>query len=530
MMVAGRRDRLRGRRGSSCSTASRSSLPTDARVAVIGGSGSGKDVLGQVLARLALPTGGSIKLDGDDFLQLSRIRLGARTPISARKPTCSRCRCATTCCSACSTRSPARLRRARRRADPRSDSRREAERAGNPAARPDADWSTTSWRAPPARTTRLPLHGAGAEDRRAGRGHLSPRPARRDRRQHAHPDLAEKTSRRGTSCTGGCRTPPMPGLVEPFKSTSTTRTCRSPRTCCSARRSARTSTATTSPPIPYMQTVLKEGLDGTCSQWACSIAETMVELFSGLSPDNPAVRAVQLHLGRRAAATSRLPCSGWAARAPTRAVRPRPLQADPAGLRYIEARHRLGLIDAAMEDAPARGAARLRAMPAAPQYAGDIEFYDSERYNGAGALQRQHPVRPRRVRHRRRRDASRAKWCAMWWPNCGLESEIYPHRPRLPGRPRRQAVVRQPAQRRRSRAASSGDRTSSSSTDAMAGIPAPTRREIIEPAARGDCEGAYADDRDVRRSRAEAGFDIVLNFEDGVTVEGAGAERPDARR
>src|SRR5260370_22320399 len=36
-------------------------LPTAGKLAVIGGSSSGKEVLGQVLARLTLPTGGSVK-------------------------------------------------------------------------------------------------------------------------------------------------------------------------------------------------------------------------------------------------------------------------------------------------------------------------------------------------------------------------------------------------------------------------------------------------------------------------------------
>ena len=48
-------------------------------MAVIGGSSSGKEVLGQVLARLTLPTGGSIKIDGNDFFQLPEYVLGART-------------------------------------------------------------------------------------------------------------------------------------------------------------------------------------------------------------------------------------------------------------------------------------------------------------------------------------------------------------------------------------------------------------------------------------------------------------------
>ncbi|MEI6203338.1 MAG: DNA translocase FtsK, partial [Enhydrobacter sp.] len=53
-------------------------VPTDAKIAVIGASSSGKDVLGQVLARLVLPNGGSIKIDGKDFLQLPEYLLGSR--------------------------------------------------------------------------------------------------------------------------------------------------------------------------------------------------------------------------------------------------------------------------------------------------------------------------------------------------------------------------------------------------------------------------------------------------------------------
>src|SRR5262249_16986073 len=45
-------------------------VPTDGKIAVIGGAGSGKDVLGQVLARRMMPSGGSIRLDGKDFFQV----------------------------------------------------------------------------------------------------------------------------------------------------------------------------------------------------------------------------------------------------------------------------------------------------------------------------------------------------------------------------------------------------------------------------------------------------------------------------
>ena len=53
-------------------------LPTSSRVAVIGAASSGKDVLGQVLARQTLPSSGSIKIDGKDFFQLPEHVLGAR--------------------------------------------------------------------------------------------------------------------------------------------------------------------------------------------------------------------------------------------------------------------------------------------------------------------------------------------------------------------------------------------------------------------------------------------------------------------
>src|SRR6185436_12814137 len=54
-------------------------LPTDGRIAVIGGAGSGKEVLGQVLARQVSPNGGSIKIDGQDYFQLPEYVVGART-------------------------------------------------------------------------------------------------------------------------------------------------------------------------------------------------------------------------------------------------------------------------------------------------------------------------------------------------------------------------------------------------------------------------------------------------------------------
>jgi len=107
---------------------------------VIGGSSSGKEVLGQVLARLALPSGGSIKLDGKDFFQLPEYVLGARTayvgqetylfPLSVRDNLLLRLKIRPV--------TPATYDDATRQL--REAFWKEAERAGNPALDPNADW------------------------------------------------------------------------------------------------------------------------------------------------------------------------------------------------------------------------------------------------------------------------------------------------------------------------------------------------------------------------------------------------------
>src|SRR5882757_8205077 len=115
-------------------------LPTAGKLAVIGGSSSGKEVLGQVLARLTLPTGGSIKLDGKDFFQLPEYVLGARTayvgqetylfPLSVRDNLLFGLKIRPV--------APASYDEATRTL--REAFWREAERAGNPALDPNADW------------------------------------------------------------------------------------------------------------------------------------------------------------------------------------------------------------------------------------------------------------------------------------------------------------------------------------------------------------------------------------------------------
>ena len=157
---AGRRDGVRGRPGEAARQRVADRCRPTRKLAVIGGSSSGKDVLGQVLARLVPPTGGSIKLDGKDFFQLPEYVLGARTayvgqetylfPLSVRDNLLF------------GLKHPAG-RAGARTTTPRSAVReafwKEAERAGNPPLDPNADWIDYELAGATGPADLLPLHG-----------------------------------------------------------------------------------------------------------------------------------------------------------------------------------------------------------------------------------------------------------------------------------------------------------------------------------------------------------------------------------
>ena len=137
---------------------------------------------------------------------------------------------------------------------------------------------------------------------------------------------------------------------------------------------------------PYMQSVLQRTeLDRDLLRMGLSIAETMVELFSGLSPDNPLFEQYSFisadELPNVRLLLQRL--GGKGAEAVPDADRPR-LTTLP--LRYIEARHRLGLIDTEMEGR-ILAARRVFASGLPDNMRGAVEFYDVTRYNSAANLQ-----------------------------------------------------------------------------------------------------------------------------------------------
>ena len=360
-------------------------LATNATTAVIGGAGSGKDVLGQVLARLTWPSSGTIKLDGQDFFQLPEYLLGARTayvgqetylfPLSVRdnllfglkhRPV-----------------HPAQYDEAKQAE--REAFWREAERAGNPPLDPNADWIDYELAGATGPADLLPcvVHALQQvefdEDIYSFGLRGSIDAVRR-------PDLAAKILMARKALHGRLQDTSYAGLVEPFNAEKYNKNLSVAENLLFGTPVSKAFNGDNLAAEPYVQTVFKDlGLDQDLLRMGLSIAQTMVELFSDLSPDNPLFEQYSFisadELPNVRLLLQRL--GGKGIEAVPEADRAR-LMTLP--LRYIEARHRLGLIDAEMED---RLLAARRAfaanLPASLRSA--VEFYDFEKYNSAATLQ-----------------------------------------------------------------------------------------------------------------------------------------------
>src|SRR5476651_690499 len=360
-------------------------LPTDSRVAVIGAPSSGKDVLGQVLARLTVPTAGSIKIDGQDYYRIPETVLGARSayigqetylfPLSVRdnllfglkhRPV-----------------APATYDDAVRAE--REAFWREAALAGNAVLDPNADWvdyelagATGSADLLPRMVDALKQVEFDEEIYSLGlRGAIDG--ARR-------PDLAEKVLAARKALHGRLQDPAYAGLIEPFNPDRYNKNLSVAENLLFGTPLGKEFAGDNLATNPYMQSVLKQtGLDQDLVRMGLSIAETMVELFSGLAGDNPLFEQYSFisadELPNVRLLLQRL--GGKGVEAVPEADRPR-LMTLP--LRYIEARHRLGLIDAAMEER-LLAARRAFATRLPETLRGAVEFYDFERYNSAATLQ-----------------------------------------------------------------------------------------------------------------------------------------------
>ncbi len=360
-------------------------VPTDGKLAVIGTGSSGKDVLGQVLGRVVPPSAGSIKIDGQDYSQLPEYVLGARCayigqetylfPLSVRdnllfglkhRPV-----------------APAKYDAATQAE--REAFWREATRAGNPALDPFADWIDYELAGASGPADLLPcmVHALKQVEFDEDIYSLGLRGAVDAAKR---PELAEKILKARRALHGRLQDPAYAGLIEPFNADQYNKNLSVAENLLFGTPVGRAFDGDNLAADPYVQSVLKEtGLDHDLLRMGLSIAETMVELFSGLSPDNPLFEQYSFisadELPNVRLLLQRL--GGKGVEAVPEPDRPR-LTTLP--LRYVEARHRLGLIDTAMQE---RLLTARRAFAAAlpTERRSDVEFYDFQSYNSAGTLQ-----------------------------------------------------------------------------------------------------------------------------------------------
>ncbi len=200
------------------------------------------------------------------------------------------------------------------------------------------------------------------------------------------PDLAEKILKARHALHGRLQDTSYAGLVEPFNAEKYNKNLSVAENLLFGTSVGKDFDGDNLAADPYVQSVFKDlGLDQDLLRMGLSIAETMVELFSGLSPDNPLFEQYSFisadELPNVRVLLQRL--GGKGAEAVPEADRAR-LMTLP--LRYIEARHRLGLIDAAMEDR-LLSARRAFAANLPPSLRNAVEFYDFGKYNSAATLQ-----------------------------------------------------------------------------------------------------------------------------------------------
>ncbi|HLM14972.1 MAG TPA: ABC transporter ATP-binding protein [Reyranella sp.] len=360
-------------------------LPTCSKLAVIGGSSSGKDVLGQVLARLTLPSGGSIKLDGNDFFQLPEYVLGARTSYVGQETYLFPLSVRDNLLFGLKIRPIAPAKYDDKAMAERELFRKEAERSGNPSLDPNADWVDYELAGATGPADLLPrmvetlkqveldedIYALGL------RGTID---------QATRPDLAERILKARHAMHGRLQDPSYAGLVETFNGDRYNRNLSVAENILFGTPLGKDFAGDSIAVDPYMQSVLRAtGIDLDLQRMGLTIAETMVELFSGLSPDNPLFEQYSFisadELPNVRLLLQRL--GGKGIDAVPEADRPR-LMTLP--FRYTEARHRLGLIDAALEERLLAARHAFAAGLPAP-LRGAVEFYDFERYNSAATLQ-----------------------------------------------------------------------------------------------------------------------------------------------
>jgi putative ABC transport system ATP-binding protein len=357
----------------------------DRRLALVGPAGGGKEAVAQVIARLTRPSGGTVRIGADDLASLPESTTGARIsyvgqdvylfPVSVRdnilyglkrRPL-----------------APAAYDDAARRERERFVA--ESHRAGNPGLDPADDW--------------IDYQAAGA----AGPGDIDSRVVEALRvvelsddiyqlglrgtiNPAERPAVAESILKAREELHARLADPRLAALVEPFDRARYNRNMSVAENLLFGTPIGKTFDPDNIAANPQMREALaRAGLQNDLQQMGVTIAETMVELFADLpaghpffeqfsfiaAEDLPEFRTILTRLAGKSVADLDAGARDRLAALP---------------FRYIEARHRLGLIDAGMEER-LLVVRRAFADSLPPDAAASIEFYDRARYNAAATLQ-----------------------------------------------------------------------------------------------------------------------------------------------
>ena len=350
------------------------SLPLDQSIAAIGPSGSGKEALGQLFARQVTLKSGAMKTNEVDYFTLPEATVsrcigyagpeGYFFPLDLKENLLYG------------------LKLAPKEASGSEARRREAVRAGNPAFDAEADWldyEALGTRDPKIITDRIvdvltmvelegdvyhfglqsrlnpKLYGAASERIVEARLELHKRLAAPDRAnlvERFDPGVYNRNASIAENILFGASTDP---LLQPQNL----------------------------PTLPHFQRVVaEEGLEKHLVAMGESIAETMLELFRDFPPDHPFFDEFSFIPSSELAAYTQI-----MKRAKTTGTTyPDRAKLSVLPLRYVEARHRLGLIT---DDIRERLLATRRtfAQTLPPELKSRISFYEEGKYNLAASIQ-----------------------------------------------------------------------------------------------------------------------------------------------
>jgi putative ABC transport system ATP-binding protein len=360
-------------------------IPLDQHVAVVGGSGSGRDMLGPVLARLVPPSGGTIKVGGMDLMTMPEYVTGRCLsyasqdpylyPISVREDLIYGLR-----------------HRPRRPCNYEGDERdmferfaRETRRAGSPVLDTRADWidyEAAGVDGPDALETRLfeVLRVVELDEdvyRLGLYGRVDP---------EQRPEMAERLIAARRRLRERIAAKEFAALVEGFDPQRYNRNLTIGENLLFGTPVGDAFDLQNLAANSYVTHLLvQEGLTDDIVRMGARIAETMIELFADLPPGHPFFDQFSF-----IAADSLPSYRTLLGRTDRRSA----AEMDPEDRRmlmalafpYSEARHRLGLVDDAME---------ARLLAARRRFAGSlpanlrraIAFFDPERYNANASLQ-----------------------------------------------------------------------------------------------------------------------------------------------